>query len=71
MCAAPASMEKIMTKPTHNAEVTEISLEELELVDGGVTLTHEETHARVKPTFCAIVDNPGTDLFMMCWRDAF
>jgi hypothetical protein len=60
-----------MTKPTHNAEVTERSLEELELVGGGVTLVHEQTHVRVKPTFCAIVDSPPGDLFMMCWRDVF
>jgi hypothetical protein len=56
-----------MTKPTRNAEVTEISLEELESVGGGVTLIHEDTHVRLR-THCAIVDNPPGDLFMMCWR---
>jgi hypothetical protein len=58
-----------MTKPTHNAEVREVSLEELESVGGGVTLVHEDTHVRMR-THCSIVDNPGTDLFMMCWRGA-
>ena len=59
-----------MTKTTYNAEVREVSLEELESVGGGVTLVHEETHAKSMRTHCAIVDNPGTDLFMMCWRGA-
>jgi hypothetical protein len=43
-----AWMEKIMTKTTHNAEVTELSLEELGSVSGGVELVHEILHVANK-----------------------
>jgi hypothetical protein len=56
-----------MTKPTHNAEVTELSLEELESVSGGEALVHERLHVANK-TECWIMDIPGEDLFMQCFR---
>jgi len=57
-----------MTKTTHNAEVTELSLEELESVSGGVEqLVHERLHVANK-TECWIFDIPGADLFMQCFR---
>jgi hypothetical protein len=60
-------MEKIMTKRTHTAEVTELSLEELESVSGGEALVHERLHVANK-TECWIMDIPGEDLFMQCFR---
>jgi hypothetical protein len=44
-----ALMEIIMSKTTYN-EVTELSLEELESVSGGVELVHEAAHAAVSAT---------------------
>ncbi len=66
--SALAWMEEIMTKTTHNAEVTELSLEELESVSGGVEqLVHERLHVANK-TECWIFDLPGADFFMQCFR---
>jgi hypothetical protein len=42
--------------------------EELELVSGGVVLQHEPTHAGPRHTVCFIMDNPGEDLRMDCYR---
>jgi hypothetical protein len=41
-----------MTKTTHNAEVTELSLEELGSVSGGVELVHEPRHVVANKTEC-------------------
>jgi hypothetical protein len=65
--SALAWMEMIVTKTTHDAEVTELSPEELELVSGGVDLVHERLHVANK-TECWIFDIPGEDLFMQCFR---
>ena len=47
-CGRAAWMEKIMTKTTHKPEVTELSLEELESVGGGIELVHEPLHVANK-----------------------
>jgi len=47
-CGRAAWMEKIMTKTTHKPEVTELSLEELESVSGGIELVHEPLHVANK-----------------------